>query len=358
MDNNELNNNANLQPNVGSQILMGDVPNPNNNMQPQNNININQETNTNLVNEPIQNTQINQSQPVQAEPSLETDTIFSDVQPVNNVVEPQVQQPVETQESVNELSKQKKNKTPKVIIIILLLVLLSVGGYFAYDKFFANKSEPDVTPKKPKEVVKKILLKDENLDIVYSDLDEKHEGKIKRTPYLNINSKYAEEINNEIKTLVEKGLDGQAPDMAYTTDYQYYINDEIISLKFSWQMEGEQTTSKIYNINKFTGEKVSNAEILKQANIDEVTLNNKLVESYKIARPLESIEGNGDNLVKECYQKDLDTLSNGNIKAMYLGENNELWVLFDVNYIAGAGLREAILNVTTNKVLLDPVLMK
>ena len=80
-----------------------------------------------------------------------------------------------------------------------------------------------------------------------------------------------------------------------------------------------------------------------------------MVESYKKARPFDSIENN--NFWKECYQKDLDTLSSGNIKALYLN-NKELYVLFDLNYPAGSGIGEAILNVTGNKIILNPVTMK
>ena len=344
MDNNE-NNNVNTQDNLQNEILMGETTQTNftqqpqtdlnQTMQPQNNLNLNQTM------QPQNNLNLNQTQ---ATNTQENDNIFSDMQPAEPVTPtPEI--------------KPKKSKGPVVIIILLLLAILAAGGYIAYDKYF-NKEQTPQTDKVEKTTEKKVLLKDANQEVVYSDIDEKHEGKIKRVPYINIDSKYAEKINDEIDSMVKKGLEGQVANLAYETDYKYYVNGEIVSVKFSWETEGSMTYTKIYNINQYTGNEVTKSELLAQANIVEGDLNNKMVESYKAARPLESVENNSEALVKECYQKDVDTLQNGKIKGMYLSDNNELCVLFDLNYIAGAGIGEAILNVTSNKVFLNPVTMQ
>lgn len=348
MDNNETNN-VNTQENLGGQILMGDAPQTNFNQQPQTNLSqtMQPQNNLNQTMQPQNNLNLNETQQPISEGD---DSIFSDMEPVTS---PEVGM------SSEQGMPSPKGKKPVGLIVLLFLVILGLGGYIAYDKFY-NKEEVKETPTNTVEKVKekKILIKDESQEIVYADIDEKHEGKIKRVPYINIDSKYADKINDEIDSMVKKGLDGQVADTAYAVDYKYYVNGEIVSVKFSWETEGSQTFSKIYNINQYTGEEVTNSEMLSQANITESDLNNKMVESYKTARPLESIEGNKDAPVKECYQKDIDTLTNGKIKGMYLADNNELCVLFEVNYVAGAGTGEAILNVTSNKVFLNPVTMQ
>ena len=338
MNNNELNNN--VQPNVGNQILMGDTSNDLN----QNN-NLNQGINqpVNLSNQNVINdTNVNQND--------NTDTIFSNTE--TKVSEPVV-------EPVKETKEKNGKKGPVIIIILLVLVIVGLGGYIVYDKYL-SKDTPKTSDKSTTEdKTKETKLKPKNSgEVVYSIIDEKHNGIVKRVPYINIDSKYANEINDELDTMLKKGLEGQIAKTDYPTDYTYYVNNDIVSVKFSWETESSMTYSKIYNINQTTGEKVSNAEILKQININENNLNNILVEAYKKARPLESIEGNKEAPIKECYQKDIDTLQNGKIKGMYLSDNNELCVLFDLNYVAGAGIGEAILNVTGNKVILNPVTMQ
>ena len=390
MDNNELNNNINT--NTGDQIMMGNnmAPNTNTNQTAQpNSINMNQGINTAIQNnlnnaqmqqptqtqvvppvqpvspvQPVQQVQpvsptqpVQQAQPVQ--PTDTTDSIFSDMQPLVNTPGEPINVTTPTQESTipTQSEQKKKGKGPIIIIILLLLILLGVGGYFAYDKFIAKKELPVVedTTEVDESTEKKVLYKDESKDIVYALIDEKHEGVIRRIPYINIESKYADEINKELDELTtNNNLEGQVKEhyLEYAVDYQYYVTDEIVSVKFSWETENSMTHSKIYNINQYTGEKATNSDILKKLNIEENDLDEKMVESYKIARPIESL---GDDAVqKECYQKDIDLLSKSTIKGMYIN-NGELYVLFDMSYPAGAGEGEAILNVSSSILIKNPV---
>ena len=305
---------------------MGDIPGQNSEQSLDTNLNTNQDTNV----------------------TIPEDNIFSDN------TDTSINQPINI-ESPTTLPNQKKSKGPFIILILVLLVILGLAGYFVYDKYIRkDESKPTaVTPSQ--NVEKKVLLKDANQSVVYSDVDEMHEGKVKRIPYINIESSYADQINKEIKELTKNGLDGQITDQYYGIDYQYYVNDEIVSVKFTWETETNQTVSRIYNINQYTGEKVSNSEILKYVSINENELNNKLVESYKIARPYDSIENK--EIWKDNYQTDLDTLSSGKIKAMYLN-NKELYVLFDLSYPAGSGIGEVILNVSSNKFIQNPFTLK
>ena len=118
MENNELNNNTNIQPNIGSQIMMGDTPTPQNNVNQgintvmQNNLNQQQNVPVQDVTPPVENNIFSNPEPTVSEP----------VQPV--VEEPKIEPP-----------KEKKSKGSSIIIILLILVILGLGGYIVYDKF-------------------------------------------------------------------------------------------------------------------------------------------------------------------------------------------------------------------------------
>ena len=386
MDNNELNNNV-----LGDQILMGDTePMPNlQPEQPKNNLNMNQGLNTVIQNNLNQNKPVEPvapQQPTPVEPQIqtpvqpviepapqqpvqpiepqvtnnETDSIFSDMPASAQLQQAQTEEVKEEPTIPTEAPTKKKGKGPVILIILLVLIVLGIAGYFVYEKFF-TKEEPkqeDKTPAKTED--KDVGLKDDSREVVYASIDEKHDGVVRRIPYVNINSKYADEINEELENLTKNGyLEGQVVSdyLQYKVDYQYYVEGDIVSIKFTWETEAGLSVNKIYNINKKTGEKVSEDEMLSQLGITKEDFNNKLVESYKVARPLESIENNQDAVIKECYQKDLDAFTAGTIKGMYLN-NNELYVLFDLHYPAGSGLGEAILNVTASKVIMNPLTME
>ena len=335
MDNNE-NNNVNLQNDLNSQIMMGGTPDNSFNQQPQTPIN--------------QGLQFNATQDTQVNSSDEEDFIAE-----SSVVEESKQEPI----------KKGRSKKP-IIIVILLLIALGLSGYIVYDKYFSNttnttKDNTITENKTQKDTTKKeVLYEDDSKEIVYASIDEKHSGVVRRIPYVNIKSKYAEEINDEITKLTKNGyLEGQVKNsyLEYPVDFHYYVNDEYVSVIFSWGTEASSVTySKIYNINQYTGAKVANTELLAKANINEKDLNNTLVESYKKARPFDSIENK--DMWKDCYQKDLDTLSNGKIKGMFLMDSNNLTILFDLNYPAGATIGEALLNVSGSKVMLNPVTLQ
>ena len=351
MDNNELNNNTNLQPNVGSQILMGDVPSPNNTqiqnnmgMQPQNNINLNQDVNTQNINTNIAN-DITQNN-MQNQPSEDVDTIFSSTQESSTeTVQPQIQE-----------SKQKKNKTPKVIIIILLLAILSIGGYIAYNKFIANKNEP-VEPKKEEKVEKKVLLEDSSREVVYTYFDNKIGEYTYNIPNINIASQDASNINKEILDKFEKVYKDakESGNPESRVGYKYYVNNEIVSLLIYEAFNiSDITDYYTYNINQYTGKIVTNSELLKLKNIEEKDFQTKLVESFKKADPIENfkvMESGQTEEEKQQYQKNVDNLTNGAINDynMYLNETGNLNIIFKRYGLAGAEYYEMILNMDTNK---------
>lgn len=346
MDNNELNNNTNNQPNIGGEILMGDAPvtNINANMQPQNNLNLNQGIGTVIQNN------INQTQPETPTP---TDTIFSDVgqpsteplQPVQEPVQPQpVQEPL-----IPETPKEKKGKGP-IIIILLLLVVLGLAGYIVYDKYI-SKEKTETTTKEETKKDTKIVEKLNVDDFVYT-YQEKIEtnGDIKlqyKIPNLNIESEYAKTINNEI---LEKYKDTEKLSQKGTDiNYSAYINNNILSLVI---YEGSTYSEAdvryvVYNIDAKTGKKVTNTEILKSKNITFDKFKENVISTHKILVPEDkwSTVGNTNmtyaDVIKEFNERTIDNY------VIYLNSKNEICVINLMQTIPSA--HYSIMNLNTNE---------
>lgn len=358
MDNNELNNNTNTQPNIGGEILMGDAPvtNINANMQPQNNLNLNQGIGTVIQNN------INQAQP-QPEPQPQIDTIFSDVgQPQPEPIQQPQMQPLEQPQPVQEplipeTPKEKKGKGP-IIIILLLLIVLGLAGYIAYDKFMpktttTNTTDTDTTKKQTNT---KPLLEDTSKEVVYTYFDNKIGEYTYQIPQININSNDAKTMNKEIIDKYDKIYnDAKAsgnPDSR--VGYKYYVNGNNVSLLIYEALNiSDIVNYSTYNINQMTGVAVKNTDLLKIKNISEKDFATKLVNSFKTADPIDNWKSSPDGQTdfdKQQYQKNIDNLTNGSIDSysMYLGANNGLNIIFKRYGIAGSEYYEYILNMDKN----------
>ena len=69
--------------------------------------------------------------------------------------------------------KEKNSKGLVALVIILILIVLVLSGYLVYDKFIFKSPEQKISDKvdnnnSDKENTKKVLLKDENKDVVYN----------------------------------------------------------------------------------------------------------------------------------------------------------------------------------------------
>lgn len=170
-----------------------------------------------------------------------------------------------------------------VICIIIIFILLAVCGAMYYFGFIEkgkvaeniNKRETQGTQNieivneiknttvenkeadKPTTTEKNSEKIDEGKDWVYSE--NKKYGKV---PQINVNSETAkifnEEINNEYNELEKykrEGSDG-------TYEYEEYINGDYISIVVKIGGANDSAQYSIYNINKKTGNSVSNLELI------------------------------------------------------------------------------------------------
>ena len=264
--------------------------------------------------------------------------------------------------------KEKSNKGLIIIIVILTIIVLGLAGYLVYDKFIAKTPTPQTTDNTNSNAVdntttndtKKVLKKDESKDVVYTEISAgKH-----RVPQINIDSETATKFNQEIMSFYDGFKKGEGLAASYTEydfGYKYYINDEIVSIVVSHTTEsGAENPTKVYNINQYTGKEVTKTELLAKANIDESQFSSKLIASYKkidswdkIMEEINTMPTNMRdaelNFKKGVYDGNINKLSQNDFIGLYLN-NNQIYVIFDMNTYAGAGHQQTILNMSNNTI--------
>lgn len=259
--------------------------------------------------------------------------------------------------------KEKSNKGLKILLVILIIIVLALSGYLVYDKFIVKDETKITTTQKTDTQINKnktVLKKDESKEIVYTIYTGKpsesfpviYEGNaVTEIPKININSIYADKINKEILALMYKSYDydGNVNDSLKCKDfcslirYKYFINSNILSLVI-YQDGGTDPLNHeyyAYNIDIYTGEDVSNKDLVKSKNIDVNNFNTKLSNTFKDAYPFdkyydgkESYEGEKD-FATQMYNKTMDLTNCSIDNAMFLNENGELMVVVGVYYYAG-----------------------
>ena len=115
---------------------------------------------------------------------------------------------------------------------------------------------------------------DESKDIIYTLSNQSY-------PIINISgSSEVDDINAKIQE-----DDDKYTDVGFKYEYEYYLNNEILSLIRLDFTYGSSITREgyydVFNINVNTGKVVSNSDLLKIKNIDEQTFLSKLPECYK-----------------------------------------------------------------------------
>ena len=248
---------------------------------------------------------------------------------------------------------KKKNKGVIVLLVILIIIVLGLSAYVVYDKVIEknNVSEKEENTTTNKE--KKFLLKDENKNIIYDSgrsilCKEGYANggclsleKWVTLPYLNINSDYANQINEELKNIYEKEKSGET---FYTTiDYSYSINDNILSLVIEKSSDGDVNDYNIYNIDVYDGKKIENEKLLERKNIKKEDFYNQI--STIVSNVLLNNHGYDSHVLdseeyqkfkKEQYDK---TVSKENITIdndMFLDESNNLNIIVKTHMLAGA----------------------
>ena len=167
--------------------------NENFNMQPNTNLDLN---NTNTQTEYNNQILLGDVEEEKSNVSDDVDTIFSDTPATPAVPE---------EEAFTPVIKEKKNKTPIIIVVILVIIILGIGGYLAYDKFFANQEpKPQTNTKETK--------KEETKEKVKSDYYIKLDTSKQVDIYNRVVGKF--KINNKYNDVKITKIDGES--ISYT----------------------------------------------------------------------------------------------------------------------------------------------
>ena len=264
--------------------------------------------------------------------------------------------------------KEKNSKVLVALVIILILIVLVLSGYLVYDKFISKAPEQEMSDKvdnnnSNKENTKKVLLKYENKDVVYNYTgDDIYSGH--KVPYININSETADKFNQSILAFYdefknEKGM--PQPYTSYKFNYQYYVDNEFVSVIVSHSQEsGGINPTKVYNINRYTGKEVTKEDILKYLNITDSEYTNKIVDAYNSAGPLpgssdllsrtnETEKEENRKFIEKTNSSNIEKLTKNDIIGIYTN-NEQLYVVFVMDTLVGAGRSEAILDVNNKRI--------
>lgn len=241
-----------------------------------------------------------------------------------------------------ENKKTKLGITICVITIILLVVALAaVLVYYNYeDKIVENVSTEEI------ETVKTIKKLDPSKDLIYSIKNSFEAGQDKNIqvirPVINIDSEYVNEVNEEIKAIytpTEENLEfvGLNESTVWEEKTEKYLNDNILSVVVDYSSREYvfNPLYKAYNIDVYTGEKITTADILALKGIDEETFVSNLKEAYK-AKYIEEYGNESDDFSLEQMN---NTISDENCNAsvdIYLNIEGKICAIANIYSTAGA----------------------
>lgn len=212
----------------------------------------------------------------------------------------------------NNMQNNKKNNGSKIAIIVCIVIILLLSGILIglvvsssknNTKQDNNKSEQNSSVGRVEDTAKNSIKIDDSKDWVY-DADYNKGKEVKtvnndegmkssdtlKYPYVNINSKYAEKVNSEIKANYEnnyKHYGTSYPEKEISgsyfarIEYEYYVTDKILSLKINeWfgAVPGGMTPNYyIYNFNLETLEEASLEDVYKECGFKSFSeLNDKI----------------------------------------------------------------------------------
>ncbi len=170
-----------------------------------------------------------------------------------------------------------------------------------------------------------------------------------RFPYINFDSVYAEDINDDIEDFYDELEKGEDVDTSFKT----YSNGNIQSIVVHYNLNGDNNRYRAYNINKKTGKKVSSEELMKQKNTDIDKIKEKMkslwMEKAKTSEFYRMrIQSDYSTTVEQATNNIINKLTSDNI-VLYLNNNGHLCVIYEEYQIAGAEKGFYIIDLDDNK---------
>lgn len=252
--------------------------------------------------------------------------------------------------------KEKKTKDYSLpFLIVVGLCVILIGCTIAYVISLLKNVERTNTNAIIENKVNLIHNKEINKinnskDLVYTNISKKNKKNYSfEIPYININSQYAKEINKEISDKYKNideliyNAENYPADCIVNISYNVYVNKNILSLIIV-EYSGINNYY-VYNIDIYTGNKISNSQILLSKNISEESFLNKVEELC--TKAVEKIYGNDKDYKKEKSESISYTIKNNKkltIK-MFLDKSNNINIIPTIyNNIAQYDAVEEIIN--------------
>lgn len=272
------------------------------------------------------------------------------------------------------MEKKQNNNIHVAVEVILLAIILGLGIYIAYSKGLILTKEK--TTGKGNEQQEEKVKSTESVTKIYSDkeyiYDAEYEKKVNKNsyvignktyyakdivvPFININSSYVTDANNEIKTVFDQAIAAYNDESKYVDQCNYtkYIDGKTLSVILTY---GEGSTDVIhpkyytYNINLKDGKELTYEEVCNLLGIENVdskveaavttTMKEKLqnfsAENYEAGTNFDTYNNQSINNYKE-------SVKNNTIK-YFIAENKKLNVIVKLSIPAGTGEFDTIISV-------------
>lgn len=234
-----------------------------------------------------------------------------------------------------------KNKCLLISLIVSIIIILGLTTYIIIDNAKDNKKSGSSENSVEDNIENRIDIKDDLNFVAYGEgcgsggnpEDYKISWNVK-IPKIISNKKELDVINSRIKEDLKEIIDyvnntdeNSTLTIGYTSDYDYVLNEEYLSLSIGWAKHNSCTTSYIfrttYNYDLKDNKLLTNDELFDKVGIVKDVVKNK-IQTELYDKYFE--------LSQEQYKEMLNTLNDNwenNIYDVYFYNNNE--ILIEVN---------------------------
>ena len=160
-----------------------------------------------------------------------------------------------------------------------------------------------------------------------------------KIPKLTISGVNTDEVNEKIRTEIEKEFYEGDKKEGYDSKYRFFVNNNLVSILVS-NMDlfgGEFEYVKVYNIDALTGKLIAGNEVVKLAGMTDDAFFAKAGELYEKFNNLQLTLEDLDEGDKIALEENFEQLSYQFIQP-YIGSNGKLCFIGDVFCTGGAGV--------------------
>ena len=165
---------------------------------------------------------------------------------------------------------------------------------------------------------------------------EKYSFKLPRITIAGVNT---DEINETIRTEIEKAYYEGENREVFDSKYKYFVNGNLVSILVS-NMDlsgGEFEYVKVYNIDALTGKIIAGNEIVKLASMTDEVFFDKVKDLYTKFNKAQSRSNNLDEIDKLALEENLEQISYQFVQP-YIGSNGKLCFVGDVFCTGSSGV--------------------